>query len=154
MTLHVYLDGAKVALVSPVLRETTPYRVIAIEGPEPSIGSIYDDATGTFNAPEPRVISVEPSPGTAISPVAFKLLFTSAERVAIATARAYTGTSAAPKALKLGLDDLFSIIDDPRLNEIQLAHPAVGDGLAALQAAGIITADRGIAIRANETPGT
>ncbi len=153
--MFVFLRGNEVARLS----ETVPaavggYSVIELPADmaPPAVGQIwngtvFEDAPPPEDSPAP-----EPAP-IAISPVAFKLLFTSAERVAIATARAYTGTSAAPKALKLGLDDLFSIIDDPRLNEIQLAHPAVGDGLAALQAAGIITAERGIAIRANETPG-
>lgn len=153
--MHIFLRGNEVARVS----ETIPaavggYSVMELPAgmDAPAIGQIWDgeafvEAPEPEDPPDPEVAPI------AISPVAFKLLFTSAERIAITGARTYSGSSAPAKALKAGLDDLFSIIDDVRLTEIRLAHPAVSDGLAALVAAGILTEERATAIRANQTPG-
>lgn len=54
-----------------------------------------------------------------VSPIEYKLLFTSAERIAIAQA----------KATDAVLQDLYSILDDPRLTEVDLALQSTQDAL-------------------------
>lgn len=89
--------------------------------------------TGTdWNAPViPEPVVVEPLIPI-ISPVEFKLLFTPQERLAIKAEQANDAI----------LDDLFSIIDDPRLKEINLNLESNKAVMEYLQSKGLITADR------------
>ena len=67
-----------------------------------------------------------------ISPVEFKLLFTPQERLAI-------------KAERLNdeiLDDLFTILDDPRLKEVNLNLESNKAVMAYLESKGLITSER------------
>ena len=72
------------------------------------------------------------------SPVEFKLLFTSAERIKLGELRATDPI----------LDDFFSILDDPRLTEVRLDRPSVQQGveysMSVLITAGVI-ADQAMA---------
>lgn len=67
-----------------------------------------------------------------VSPIQYKLLFTSAERIAISTA----------KATDPVLQDLYGILDDPRLTEVDLALQSTQDALDYLTAKGLIAAGR------------
>lgn len=89
--------------------------------------------TGTdWNAPViPEPVVVEPLIPI-ISPVEFKLLFTPQERLAIKAEQANDAI----------LDDLFSILDDPRLKEINLNLESNKAVMEYLQSKGLITADR------------
>lgn len=73
----------------------------------------YRDEDGEWVIVQPAVIEPgEPVPASIapVSPVEFKLLFTSAERVGIRAARATDPV----------IDDFFDIVDDPRLTEVNL----------------------------------
>lgn len=63
-----------------------------------------------------------------VSPVEFKMLFTSAERVAIRVARATDPT----------VDDFFDLVEDPRLTYVDLALPSVQGALHYLAATQLI----------------
>ena len=67
-----------------------------------------------------------------ISPVEFKLLFTPQERMAIKAARATDEI----------LDDLFTILDDPRLKEVNLNLESNKAVMAYLESKGLITTER------------
>ena len=67
-----------------------------------------------------------------ISPVEFKLLFTPQERLAIKAEQANDEI----------LDDLFTILDDPRLKEINLNLESNKAVMEYLQSKGLITAER------------
>lgn len=82
--------------------------------------------TAPGNQPEPAAAS------TTVSPVEFKLLFTSAERIAIKTAR-----DADPV-----IDDFFDIVDDPRLTYVDLGLQSTKDALAYLASQNLITEAR------------
>ena len=67
-----------------------------------------------------------------ISPVEFKLLFTPQERMAIKAARATDDI----------LDDLFTILDDPRLKEVNLNLESNKAVMAYLESKGLVTSER------------
>lgn len=71
-----------------------------------------------------------------VSPVEFKLLFTSAERVAIKAAR----------ATDVVIDDFFDIVDDPRLTHVDLGLQSTQDALSYLVSLNLLTAERRAAI--------
>lgn len=84
-----------------------------------------------WSAPTPP----EPAPAVntlAVSPVQFKLLFTSAERVAIRAARPNDPM----------IDDFFGLLDDPRLEEVRLGQPSVRQMLEYLHSEGYIAQGR------------
>lgn len=84
---------------------------------------------GKWSAPTP-VEPVAPAPVyPKVSPVEFKMLFTSMERVAIRTARATDPT----------VDDFFDLVEDPRLSYVDLALPSVQGALHYLAATQLIT---------------
>lgn len=62
----------------------------------------------------------------------FKLRFTAAERIAISELR----------ATDVGIEDFYSLLDDPRLENVDLTMAAVTDGVTyttnALQVAGVL----------------
>lgn len=90
---------------------------------------------GVWSAPAP---SPEPEPeptpseATKVSPVEFKLLFTSAERVAIKAARATDQV----------IDDFYDIVEDPRLTFVNLGLQSTQDALSYMVAQGLLTEDR------------
>ena len=89
--------------------------------------------TGTdWNAPVIPEPVVEEPLIPIISPVEFKLLFTPQERLAIKAEQANDEI----------LDDLFSILDDPRLKEINLNLESNKAVMEYLQSKGLITAGR------------
>ena len=88
---------------------------------------------GEWEAPAP---SPEPEPtpseATKVSPVEFKLLFTSAERVAIKAARATDPV----------IDDFYDIVEDPRLTFVDLGLRSTQDALSYMVAQGLLTDER------------
>ncbi len=76
----------------------------------------------------PVVVVVPPK----VSPIQFKLLFTSQERVAIKAARVTDAI----------LDDFYDIMDDPRLTEVDLNLQSVQDALDYLTALTLIGVGR------------
>lgn len=79
-------------------------------------------------APQPEPVPVSPK----VTPVEFKMLFTSAERIAIKEARATDPV----------IDDYFDIVEDPRLQVVDLGLHSVQEGIQYLQTIGIFTEDR------------
>ena len=79
-------------------------------------------------APQPEPVPVHPK----VTPVEFKMLFTSAERIAIKEARATNPV----------IDDYFDIAEDPRLQVVDLGLHSVQEGIHYLQTIGILTEDR------------
>ena len=67
-----------------------------------------------------------------VSPIEFKMLFTSAERIAIKAA----------KLVEPVLEDAFEILDDPRLNTVDLGLKSNQDLLNSLVVLGLIEPDR------------
>lgn len=95
------------------------------------------------NPPTPPPVEPPPPPRRLqLTPPEFKLQFTSAERIAIRTARAYSGSDADALAAKAALDDWSEIVDDPRLTVVDLSLPQTKDALALLVSLGILTEDR------------
>ena len=92
---------------------------------------------GVWSAPAP---SPEPTPSeaTKVSPVEFKLLFTSPERVAIKAARATDPV----------IDDFYDIVEDPRLTFVDLGLQSTQDALSYMVAQGLLTAERATEILA------
>ena len=78
--------------------------------------------------PQPEPVPIYPK----VTPVEFKMLFTSAERIAIKAAR-----EADPV-----IDDYFDIVEDPRLQVVDLGLHSVQEGIHYLQSVGILTEDR------------
>lgn len=89
-------------------------------------------------------VALEPEQAyyTQLSPPTFLLLFTSAERIAIRQAAAYAGSDADELALAAAISDWLSIVNDPRLQIVNLELPATIDGINILVPAGILTAAR------------
>ena len=75
-----------------------------------------------------------------ISPVQFKLLWTSTERVALRRFRASADPATADA--RDAMDDFFSILDDPRLMAVHMALPSTQAGveftLQVLQGLGVV----------------
>lgn len=67
-----------------------------------------------------------------ISPVEFKLLFTATERVAIKSAREGDPI----------IEDIFDILDDPRLTHVDLDLPSTAQSIGYLAHKGLIAPDR------------
>lgn len=89
-------------------------------------------ADGQWSAPtptpQPEPVPVYPT----VTPVEFKMLFTSAERIAIKEARTIDPV----------VDDYFDIVEDPRLQVVDLGLHSVQEGIHYLQSTGILTEDR------------
>lgn len=109
-----------------------------IELYHPDVAAFYtaevpDDAANgdgwdgeTLTKPEPMQPSDPPAPvPPKLSPVEFKLLFTSAERIAIKTLRVTDPV----------VDDFFELLDDPRLTGVNLALQSVQDAVGYVLAA-------------------
>lgn len=99
---------------------------------------------GGWSNPLPPTPPEPPTPpAPQVSPVEFKLLFTSAERLAIRAART---------AGDLVLEDWFGILDDPRLTVVDLGLKSTQDGVGYLVLQGILTTERAAAIISNTPP--
>jgi hypothetical protein len=83
----------------------------------------------TWAPPAQPVIDV---PEIVVGAMQFLQLFTSPERIAIKSQRKDDPV----------IDDFFSILDDPRLTEVNLSRRSVIDGLDYLASKSLITADR------------
>lgn len=88
--------------------------------------------------PEPVPVPPAPVVPPKVSPVQFKLLFTSKERIAIATARKTDPV----------LEDVYSILDDPRLTEVDLALQSNIDLIDYMASLKLITPARAVQIKA------
>jgi len=77
---------------------------------------------------------------TRVSPVEFKLLFLSSERIALRN-------STDPV-----IQDFYDIVDDPRLTFVDLTIPATTDALLYLQSQGVISDRRRLQILNAENP--
>lgn len=98
------------------------------------------------HAPDVLVSPVAPgeppsASAPAVTPPQFKLLFTPPERIALQRLRA--STDPAQQQVREALDDFFSILDDARLTEVDLAlastQAAVEQVLTVLQGADVVT---------------
>lgn len=91
---------------------------------------------GVLVKPEPPVAPPTPEPVAPtppkVSPVEFKLLFTSAERVAIKAARATDPV----------IDDFYDIVEDPRLTFVDLGLQSTMDALSYMVSINLLTAER------------
>lgn len=85
-------------------------------------------------APEVEPIAQTPTTPifSKVSPIEFKLLFTSSERIAIKAARATDEV----------IDDFFTIIDDPRLTYVDLGLASTNSALDYLVSSNLITIER------------
>jgi hypothetical protein len=79
-------------------------------------------------APQPEPEPVYPK----VTPVQFKLLFTSPERVAIKGARADDPV----------VDDLWELVEDPRMEYVDFGLKSVRDSIEYLATAGLIAPER------------
>lgn len=77
----------------------------------------------------PETVGVIPP---TVSPVEFKLLFTSSERVAIKVARSTDPI----------LEDFYDIVEDPRLTTVNLALQSTQQALGYMQSKGLLTSER------------
>ena len=94
---------------------------------------------GEWGAPSQHAESVQAATETVkVSPVEFKLLFTSQERVAIKAARATDPV----------IDDFYDIVEDPRLTFVDLGLQSTQDALSYMVAQGLLTAERATEILA------
>lgn len=75
-----------------------------------------------------------------VSPLQFKLCFTSEERLAIRAALESDPV----------ISDWFEIIEDPRLTQVDLSLQSTKDGIAYLVSKGILTEDRAAEILAGK----
>ena len=78
--------------------------------------------------PQPEPVPVYPK----VTPMQFKLLFTSPERVAIKAARATDPV----------VDDLWELVEDPRMEYVDFGLKSVRDSIEYLATAGLITPER------------
>lgn len=97
-----------------------------------------------INPPAP-VTAPEPAPTPEasypkVSPVEFKLLFTSPERVAIKAARATDPV----------VDDFFEIVEDPRLTFVNIGLESTQQALLYLESVNLITEERRLKILTGE----
>lgn len=118
---NVYKNGVLVntilieeALISEPSSEWDSYEEVV---PEPFVSP---------PAPEPII------PDIKISPIEFKLLFTTAERIAIKEERATDPV----------IDDFYSIVEDPRLTEVNLSLSSTKNAINYLVSKNLITATR------------
>ena len=79
-------------------------------------------------APQPEPAPVYPK----VTPVQFKMLFTSPERVAIKAERATDPV----------VDDLWDLVEDPRMTEVDFGLKSVRDSVGYLATVELITPDR------------
>lgn len=111
--------------------------------PDGTLAGATFDGTDWMNPPPPTLPEPVTAPGRLqVSRPEFKQLLTSAERIAIRTARAYGGDNAQALAIKAGLDDLFDILEDPALTYVDLSLPTTQEGVTLLAQVGLIAPER------------
>ncbi len=146
MTTWVRIAGNTALEVTTANPDTTFHPTVAAQfQPVPDGTQAGATRSGTVwtnppPAPEPGPVVVPKR--TKVSRVEFKQLLTSAERIAIRTARAYDGADATALAIKASLDDLFDILEDPALTFVDLTLPTTQDGINGLVTAGLIAPER------------
>lgn len=105
-----------------------------IEVPDDVVVGSKRDAQGVWTPPTPPTPPKPPAPEPAVppivGPISFKLLFTAQERIAIKT-------SEDPIVL-----DFFSIAEDPRTTEVNLALSSTQEALTYLTTLGILAEGR------------
>lgn len=92
---------------------------------EVEAGWTTDGSTFSASVPVEPILAAK-----IISPVEFKMLFTSAERIAI---------KASTDAV---VQDFVSILEDPRLTEVNLSNPTVIEALEYYVSNGLLTEER------------
>lgn len=93
------------------------------------VGDRFVNPQPTAQVPTPTVDSPTV---TTLSPIEFKMLFTVQERLAIKTARSTDAV----------VEDIFSLLDDPRLTAVRLNIKGTRDSVKYLAQAGLIAANR------------
>lgn len=102
-------------------------------------GDAWDGVTLTKPViPEPVAPEAPVFVPPKISPIEFKMLFTSAERIALRT------------STDVVVVDFMEIIQDPRLQQVDLNLQTVRDGLAYIESIGLIGAGRAAEILKGE----
>ncbi len=95
-------------------------------------GGVWDCGDQRFSDPNRDQYEIVPISAPAkISVITFKLLFPIANRVAINAARATDPT----------IEDFYSLLDDPRTEQVDLALPAVQEMIDYLVSQTLITAE-------------
>jgi len=92
-------------------------------------GQRFTDETGDEYAFE---AAISPPIYPQVSPIEFKLLFTSPERVAIKAARISDPV----------VDDFYDIVEDPRLTFVDMGLRSTQDAIGYMAAQGLIAAER------------
>jgi len=88
---------------------------------------------GIFTKPVENIVDVLPTiEYRKISPLEFKMLFTSSERIAIKNL----------KPTDAIIEDWYEILDDPRLKEVDLGLKSTQDGLNYLMVQGVLDESR------------
>lgn len=126
-----------------VIRDLTSSNPFEIFNPE--VAKFYDTevpdgaeagdmwVNGEIVKPTPPEPPPEPeSPPPKVTPVEFKLLFTSAERVIIKTERAVDPV----------IDDFYDIVEDPRLTHVDLDLQSTKDALNYMASKNLLTPER------------
>lgn len=146
--------AVEVVTADPHTLFTTEIADLFVEVPNSCVYMATRQGSAWIAPPEPEVAGpAEPAPPLApgrilqVSPPTFLLLFTSPERIGIRAARNYVGADAGANMVKAVLDDWFSIIDDPRLQYVDLALPATQQGIDFLVTVGLLTAPRAAEIK-------
>ena len=131
MEKHVFVKDGKVVSIASVMAGTVE---CSIEGAERFITDGDFKEGMTVEVVDGILTKVADAAVTypKVSPVQYKLLFTVQERIAIATA----------KATDPVLQDLYGILDDPRLTEVDLNLASTQGALDYLISQGLIEADR------------
>jgi hypothetical protein len=128
MQKHIFIKDGKVVSVSSVNEGSVS---CTIEGAELHL-SDQDFQVGMSVEVVDGVLTQVPSAPEApkVSPVQFKLLFTSPERIAI---KASTDPV---------VQDFFDIVNDPRLTHVDLGLQSTQDALSYLVLQGLLTTER------------
>ncbi len=95
-----------------------------------TVGSTVNEAGEWTIAPEPA--SAPSAESVKVSPVEFKLLFTPQERVAMKAARSTDPV----------IEDLYEVLDDPRLTFVDLGLQSTKDAIGYLVSAGLLAQAR------------
>lgn len=109
---------------------------------------IYDGEN--FAPPEGVTPNPDPEPAPEpevpkrflVSPIEFKMAFTSTERLTIKALRGYEGDDAQSNQIKDVLDDWFDILNDARLDTVNLQLPGTIEGLEFLVMINVLTDER------------
>jgi hypothetical protein len=128
---YAKIENGKVENVIVLLDEDLPKMPsdwTLIKSETANIGDDY--INGVFVAQAPAYVEPPAITEKFITAIAFKLRFTAPERVAI-----YASTDAMVK-------DFVSLLDDPRLTQVDLMLPTTIQAVEYLQQAGLLTAER------------